>query len=148
MRRTALLLVAPLFAAGLLAGCDLPGGSPKVLGPDQVPNDTAGDAPVVGVPAFINGTVDANDRLDNFRLAAPRSDGPTNISITCTGDVEVYVLFGTGSGVQQDFCDGRVHTFANETPGEGPVLQVEWEGSASPVTPYLVTATYSPGSGM
>ena len=39
----------------------LPCSSPRALGPDRVPNDSAEEAPTVAVPTVITGTVDPQD---------------------------------------------------------------------------------------
>jgi hypothetical protein len=146
MRRPLLLLAAPVVAAGILAGCDLPGGSPQVLGPDQVPNDEPPGASV-RAPAFINGSVDSNDQVDFFTLSAPPSGNElSNLAITCTGDVTVYLSFG---GVQTAQLGEPISCSPGEPfntpvePGQTPVIEVAWNES-SQLTPYFLSATYSP----
>ena len=110
MRRSALLLAAPVLAAGLLAGCDLPGGSPRVLGPDQVPNNSAEEAPTIALPAIFNGSLDPNDQADFFRLERPRVT--SDVRVVCTGDVEVGLgnVASAEQSAQDIFvCDGQPH---------------------------------------
>jgi hypothetical protein len=149
MRRSALFLAAPVLAAGLLAGCDLPGGSPRALGPDQVPNDDPPGA-TVQAPAFIHGSVDANDQVDFFTLSAPPAANQlSNLAISCTGDVTVYVSFGSVETSQLGepiTCNGTNQFNAPVEPGETPLLEVAWNEN-SQFTPYFLTATYSAVNG-
>jgi hypothetical protein len=146
MRRTALLLCAPVLAAGLLAGCDLPGGSPRILGPDQMPNNTADEAPTVSVPAFINGTLDQNDTADFFALAPPSAT--KGVQVTCTGAVEVGA--GIRGGIEEHatddivVCDGQPHVLDTFTPNVGrqPVLFVGPLDSTAGLTSYFLTVSY------
>jgi hypothetical protein len=148
MRRTALLLAAPVLAAGLLAGCDLPGGSPKILGPDQMPNDQPSEAPLVHVPAAINGTVDNNDQVDFYRLNAPQPPDP-GLSVTCTGDVAVQASAGliNVSQIGVDIpCDGQPHVIGVDAEAE-PIIAV-FHTSGNQLDPYLVTVSYVPRPGI
>ena len=144
MRRSALLLAAPVLAAGLLAGCDLPGGSPRVLGPDQVPNNEPPGADVT-VPSAINGSVDSNDTVDFFTLRAPSGDTAATLTITCTGDVTVQVDTG---GLQASqigepvYCNGSQNTFYVPA-GERPLVEVLWNENQQ-FTPYFLSVSYSP----
>jgi hypothetical protein len=148
MRRSALLLAAPVLAAGLLAGCDLPGGSPRILGPDRVPNNTAAEAPTVSVPTFINGSLDANDTADFFALAPPSA--PKGVQVTCTGPIEIGLGY-RGSTDEQGpddivVCDGQPHVLGTNDPALGgqAVLFVGSPDPLSQLTPYALTVAYVP----
>jgi hypothetical protein len=143
MRRTALLLCAPVLAAGLLAGCDLPGGSPKAFGPDTVPNDQPPGA-TIKAPAFINGTVDGNDQRD-FYTIAPRSPQSNSLEISCTGDVSVYVDVEGGqinieqTGFYLNCGDGT--TRVPIEPGSSALIEIEANGPN--LATYALTTTFS-----
>ena len=139
MRRVSLLLAGPVLAAGLLAGCDLPGGSPQVLGPDQVPNGSAEVAPEVRVPVAIRGTVDDADREDWFRRS-PVPEGQNGVEVTCTPNVEVgFDPTGTGSPLLLA-CDNGTALFP-VTPGAQPLVSVGQLGAG--LSAYVITARYT-----
>jgi hypothetical protein len=147
MRRLALLLAAPALAAGLLAGCDLPAGSPKVLGPDQVPNDTAEEAPTVRAPLFVNGSLDPNDTGDFYAIDIPPVQASLEITCTTSGDLS----FGQGLRSEQSAediydCDGQPHVTAPFLPADGGRAQIVIAvlGGSSGFTPYTLVARFVP----
>jgi hypothetical protein len=140
MRRTALLPAALIAGLGLLAGCDLPGGSaPRALLPDQVPNNSPEDAPTLQVPSLIHGTVDPGDTGDYYRLAAPSQE--SGLYVTCTGDVSIEVDPGTQETVSGFApCDGQEYWVANVEEGASAVIGVL--GGEGGFTGYALTVRF------
>jgi hypothetical protein len=141
MRRSAVVLAALLAGLGLLAGCDLPAGSgPRSLLPDQVPNDTPEQAPLVRVPALIHGSLDAYDQIDYYALRPPT--GPVAVYVTCTGEITV----GAGVLSQEQgtsdiaLCDGTPQLVGEYDAGQGPVLAILPAGDG--FAPYALTVRY------
>lgn len=128
MRRTAKLLAPVVVAAGLLAACDLPAGTPSVISPDSIPNDSVETAPALRVPTTFSGTVGGADEQDVFRLTR---FGPQQrkLTITCSGGPSVrfdtqriFPEDANDVGVQSapsPVCDGEPYDYAIFVGGEG-----------------------------
>ena len=145
MRRTALLIAAPVLAGGLLAACDLPGGTPTRLAPDQVPNNEPPGATIQS-PAIVNGSLDPNDQVDFFTLAAPATDNPQELQITCSPGVAVYSNVGIsteqiGSSVE---CDGTPQLLGGVDGSVTIEVTYPEESSNQAFRPYVLNARYVP----
>jgi hypothetical protein len=147
MRRLALLLAAPALAAGLLAGCDLPAGSPKVLGPDQVPNSSAEEAPTVRSPLFVNGSLDPNDTGDFYALDVPPLRASLEITCTTSGDITIGQGLRSEQSTNDTYvCDGQPHVTPAFDPADGGSVQIIIAvlGGDTGFTPYTLTARFVP----
>jgi hypothetical protein len=143
--RRALAIAAPLLALGLLAGCDLPGGSaPRSLLPDQMPNNSAEEAPTIDLPALVHGSLDSFDQHDFFAPRPPLQN--VGLYVTCTGDVEVGAGLRGGTDEQsaQEIvsCDGEEHFLGVYDPEDNPVVAVLPVGDG--FAPYVLTLRYGP----
>lgn len=146
MRRTTVLLATLVAAAGLLAACDLPGGSPGILGPDRVPNDTQGEAPTLQDPLVVNGSVDTVDLNDWFRLAAPAVE--RGLYLRCTGDPYVQISVSYESLQAQSplnpSCNGEERFITNVPPGAEIFLGRAHQEQGPDFQPYTLYASYGP----
>jgi hypothetical protein len=146
------LLAAPLLALGLLAGCDLPAGTPAAISPDRVPNDTFEDAVLVPAGRLVTGTVDPNDPADWYRVPPP-AEPPQDLYLTCTGRVSFIVMVQLAEAPSEaraaapfnPLCDGTPHRMG--LVPEGPVdirYGPRYAEDTGPIVPYTARMSYEP----
>jgi hypothetical protein len=145
VRRPPLLLAASLVAVGLLAGCDLPGGTPPAAGSDRAPNDTRQTAQVVE-PTTFRGTLGPLDTDDWFELATPSVEQAI-LQECLGGTLMMSVLVENEAGVDRAVLnnpcddDGPHINVTTVKPGERAFVHFSRLDQA-PITDYAVLVEY------
>jgi hypothetical protein len=95
----------------VLAGCDLPAGTPPQVGDDRAPNDTQAEAPVVAAPRTVTGSVGPLDPDDWFEVANPSTTSQV-LWETCESGAIVM-------GIRVEHVEGPATGIIECRPGDG-----------------------------